>query len=386
MAPMAGLRSIWLKNNPSIISRSIQASQVRGICHKDHIDPEVKEGKSQPWPYERKKYTYWHQNVFRVDRCVSRWDENSKIIIVDGLPGAGKGKLARELAEQLGMRHMKGVTCDQIYINRNGFDYRSLNWRLPAGVQMVDLKMFLLNPFHPNLYQLQHFMYRARFAQYHEALQHLFNTGQGVVIERCPQGDFVFAKAMNKMGFLADDAVEYHKWLRRETIWELKRPHLVIWLDISAEESLKRMKERGEGKTMTVEYVERVEEVSKREYLGEISQHAELLVYDWSEGQETDLVVEDLERLDFDQYEKRGERMEDWRHYHHSDFDNWRRHYTNFSWKPWRYFHIDDYDYPSVRATDDELVMLRHVLETYVSFLFFSGFFPRLRGFSCYLV
>lgn len=359
---------------------SNQPVQVRRICHKDHIDPEVKEGKSKPWPYEEKKYTYWYQNVCRIDRCVSRWDENSKIIIVDGLPGVGKSRFATELADKLGMRHMQEVSSDQIYINRSGFDYRSLNWRLPAGVQMVDLNMFLMNPFHPNLYEFQHFMYRARFAQYQQALQHLFNTGQGVVIERCPQGDFVFAKAMNKLGFLPDDATEYHKYLRRETIWELKRPHLVIWLDISAEESLRRIKERNlefeaESKVMTLEYLETLEDVNKNQFLPEISRHAELLMYDWSQGQETDLVVEDLEKLDFDQYEKRGERMEDWRHYHHSDFDNWRRHYTNFAWKPWRYFHIADYDYPSVRGTDEELTMLKNVLDTYVSFLgIFRGF------------
>lgn len=132
------------------------------------------------------------------------------------------------------------------------------------------------------------------------------------------------------------------------------------------------MRERGieyecSSKVMTLEYVETMDDVNKNQFLPEISKHAELLMYDWSEGQETELVVEDLERLDFDQYEKRGERMEDWRYYHHSDFDNWRRHYTNFAWKPWRYFNIADYDYPSVRGTDEELVLLKDILDTYVS-------------------
>lgn len=217
-------------------------------------------------------------------------------------------------------------------------------------------------------------MYRARFAQYMEALVHLFNTGQGVVIERCPQGDFVWAKAMNKMGFLADDAMEFHKYLRRETIWELKRPHLVIWLDIPPEESLKRIKKRNidyeaNSKAMSLEYLETLDEFNKEQFLPEIANHAELLMYDWSEGgQEVDLVIEDLEKLNYDAYEKRGERMEDWRYYHHSDFDNWRRYYTNMPWMSWRHFNQPNYDYPSVKGVEEEITVMHEVLKTYVSF------------------
>lgn len=35
----------------------------------------------------------------------------------------------------------------------------------------------------------------------------------------------------------------------------------------------------------------------KQKYLRDITTHAELLVYDWSNGGETEVIVEDIERI-----------------------------------------------------------------------------------------
>lgn len=40
-----------------------------------------------------------------------------------------------------------------------------------------------------------------------------------------------------------------------------------------------------------------MENVYKRNFLKDISTHSELLVYDWSNGGDTELVVEDIERI-----------------------------------------------------------------------------------------
>lgn len=42
------------------------------------------------------------------------------------------------------------------------------------------------------------------------------------------------------------------------------------------------------------------------------SEHAELLVYDWSEEGDVDIVVEDIERIDFSHYEAHTRKMADW--------------------------------------------------------------------------
>ena len=42
------------------------------------------------------------------------------------------------------------------------------------------------------------------------------------------------------------------------------------------------------------------------------SEHAELLVYDWSEEGEAEVVVEDICRLDLDKYTRYDKKMSDW--------------------------------------------------------------------------
>lgn len=83
-----------------------------------------------------------------------------------------------------------------------------------------------------------------RFFYYHTALAHLFSTGQGIVIERSPWTDYVFVDAGYKMGFLPQDFKDYMWALRKDTEPHLLRPHLVIYLDVSPEEALKRIKKR----------------------------------------------------------------------------------------------------------------------------------------------
>ena len=63
-----------------------------------------------------------------------------------------------------------------------------------------------------------------------------------------------------------------------------------------------------------------MEKTYKQNYLKEISKHAELLIYDWSEGGEVEIVVEDIERIDFDSYDVQDPKMKDWRHHSEEDW------------------------------------------------------------------
>lgn len=127
-------------------SRPLQA--VRTICHKNHIDPEVVKNKSQPWDWEKKRYTVVHQYISKADKCVYRWDENTKVIVVEGNIASGKTTFAKKLADELGMKYVPEPSFEDMYIDRYGYDYRLLNWRLPEWVQAVDYRMFYENPKH----------------------------------------------------------------------------------------------------------------------------------------------------------------------------------------------------------------------------------------------
>lgn len=48
-------------------------------------------------------------------------------------------------------------------------------------------------------------MLEIKISQYLDALMHVFNTGQGVVLERCMFTDLAFAEAAKASGYLLKD-------------------------------------------------------------------------------------------------------------------------------------------------------------------------------------
>lgn len=127
-----------------------------------------------PFPYKEKKYN-WYYQLF--DRTVDRFNENTKVLVVDGPIGAGKSSFAKELAEDLDMLYIPEADLDSEYINGYGYDLRQLNSKLPPAAQYFDVKDFTRNPKHPNAGIMQLEMQQLRFSQYIDALAHLLNTG-----------------------------------------------------------------------------------------------------------------------------------------------------------------------------------------------------------------
>lgn len=77
-------------------------------------------------------------------------------------------------------------------------------------------------------------MFHFRYANYIHALGHLFSTGQGVVMNRSPYSDIVFLDAMYRNGLITKNARQAIVDIQDNTLIELKRPHLVIYLDVPA--------------------------------------------------------------------------------------------------------------------------------------------------------
>lgn len=121
-------------------------------------------------------------------------------------------------------------------------------------------------------------------------------------MERCVYSDFVFAEAMFNAKYMSKGAFRVYNDLKKQTICELLKPHLVIYLDVPVKTVKERIKARNydyevNSKVLTDKYLTDVETIYKQKYLKEISAHAELLVYDWTNGGETEIVVEDIERI-----------------------------------------------------------------------------------------
>jgi NADH dehydrogenase (ubiquinone) 1 alpha subcomplex subunit 10 len=190
---------------------------------------------------------------------------------------------------------------------------------------------FVQNPKHDRAVLMQHHLYISKFMQYIRVLSHVLNTGQGAVLERSVYSDSVFVDAMLACGYMNKKETDiYYKW-RSETLPILMKPHLVIYLDVPAATVENNLKKRGRGeeKAFTKQFLEAMEESYKFGYLKSITEHAELLVYDWSVPGDPEVVVEDIERVDFDRFGKHDSKMEDWRMKEEWDWCERRWDYTN---------------------------------------------------------
>lgn len=208
----------------------VQHRNISGKALRESLPP--KPPKPKPFDYEHKFYNYF-RSLF--DRTTHRFDENSKVVVVEGPVAVGKTQFASSLAEDLGMKHFPEANMDYHYICPNGQDMRMFDPQIPEDTRTFDHTNFNTDPFHRNVAAFQIMTYEARYAQYIDALAHLFNTGQGVVLERSPYSDFVFLEAMYSQKYISKGARSVYYEIRGNTIEELMRPHLVIYLDLPVE-------------------------------------------------------------------------------------------------------------------------------------------------------
>lgn len=268
------------------------------------------------------------------DYTIDRFDENTKIIVIDGPIACGKSELAAKLAEEFDMKHYPEPTGDDFYINPYGFDLRTLDPRLPENCRSFDHKAFNKDPTHRHAGRYQFILYQLRFRQYMDAMTHLLNTGQGIILERSIYSDYVFANAMVENNFMTKEARVVYQDLKDNTINFLFRPHLVVYLDTPINVIRDRVKERNrdyekDSKILTDGFLTSLEKHYKQEYLKEISKHSEILVYDWSVKGETEIIVEDIERIDFDTYDYGETKGKDWRKGKEVEWADIRMGFTN---------------------------------------------------------
>ncbi|KAM7356306.1 NADH dehydrogenase [ubiquinone] 1 alpha subcomplex subunit 10, mitochondrial-like [Cochliomyia hominivorax] len=306
----------------------------------------------KPFPYKEKEYGVI-QSIF--DKTTKRLNENSKIICVEGSLAVGKSKFAKELAEELEMLYLPEATMDLLYINSYGYDMRKLDSQLPKNCRSFDLVNFCEEPKNPLTACFQIRMYMLRFEQYIDALQHVLSTGQGVVLDRSCYSDFVFLESMYRQGYISPGARSVYYEIRQNTIHELLRPHLVIYLDLPIEAVKRHIKARKIGyevnsKVYTDSYLGDIENIYKQQYLKDISTHAEILIYDWSGGGETEVVVEDIELIDFERFKKdpMEKKMKDWRFPNEIEWCEARIKYCFGKPDLMNYFNVPRFDVPEL--------------------------------------
>uniref|UniRef100_A0A1B0AY20 NADH dehydrogenase [ubiquinone] 1 alpha subcomplex subunit 10, mitochondrial n=1 Tax=Glossina palpalis gambiensis TaxID=67801 RepID=A0A1B0AY20_9MUSC len=319
----------------------------------------------KPFPYKEKNY-----NVFTsmIDKTTPRLNDNSKLICVEGPIAAGKSKLAKELAAELEMLYVPEANMDMYYINPYGYDMRLLDPKMPESCRSFDVPKFCKDPNHFLAASFQIKMYMLRYSQYVDALAHILSTGQGVVLDRCCYSDFVFMETMHKHGYISKEARSVYHELRQNTIYEVLRPHLVIYLDVPVQGVKDKIKARNieyevNSKVFTDDYLRSMENFYKQHFLKDISIHAELLIYDWTAGGETEVVVEDIERIDFDAFEEdpMEKKMKDWRFPNEVEWCEARIKYASQKPDLMNYFNIPCFDVPELLRDADSSKIYRDV-------------------------
>ncbi|VDN91166.1 unnamed protein product [Brugia pahangi] len=306
---MAGILCKWactcplLRSSSSMFGRSGQfIGQKRTIVEKNKLklDPDAY---PEPWPYKQKGYRWQH---VLVDRTLKRFHENSKLIVVEGNIGSNKSDMACSLADRLGFHFIPEFQMDEVLVDRFGNDYRNYYHLFPKSFRLFDMNMFYKDPGNDETAKMRDRILRCKFDQYLNAIAHIMNTGQGVVLERTPHTDFIFANACRAKNYIGPEYFTYYYIERKNMIPNCRFwPHLVIYLDVPVDKCLQNIYQQGNADKIAIIdqiYLQTIED-SYKDALKEFRKHSEILVYDWTVPGNVDNVVEDIEDMDFDFFE-----------------------------------------------------------------------------------
>ena len=68
------------------------------------------EPRPKPFPYWKREFQLRHA---LFDKCTKRFNENTKMVVVDGAHGVGKSEFAKALAEELDMLYVPEPSMDR---------------------------------------------------------------------------------------------------------------------------------------------------------------------------------------------------------------------------------------------------------------------------------
>merc|ERR1711976_267141 len=285
-----------------------------------------------------------------------------------------KTEMAKELAEDLGMHYIANPTHEDWYVTGYGTDLRDYKEYLMPRNLPYDDKDFIRDPTGPvegsaDRYLLR--MWYMKYVNYCKALRHIFNTGQGVITESNPWSDYVGWEAAYNAGWIARTSRKEYYLQRDLSMWPHKilRPNLVIYLDAPVDIVRRNIKARNNewDKNSPVwantQYLNDMYNQMKREYLKNARQHSLVLVYDWSEKGDVEVVVEDIERLNFDIYEEFDDQQTDWRLPTEDHYASVRWRYSSRGGISWLYnqFNTDYFECEHLIKTPEENENMKHV-------------------------
>lgn len=279
-----------------------------------------------------------------IDRTSEMFDENSKVIVVDGNVGVGKNEFGKKLAKEFDMKFFPALLDENVYVSEEtGLDFRVLDKYLPKEVQTYCIKDLLTDPdpSHGLIGTMQIDLYRQRFHYYREALHHLFQTGQGVVVTRSPYADIVFAEAMKKKGYMTPQAFKFYKEVHRNTICDMLTPHLTVYMDAPVSLCRQRITERGRPEeqnsvALSDEFLETKRDLFLNSFVPKMQKSGEVYelntaAINIADEHDWEIIIEDLEELVLRKTDPEQTQFDDWNFEELEDwFTFYRRNLGNY--------------------------------------------------------
>jgi len=188
---------------------------------------------------------------------------------VAGIIGAGKTTLATALGQHLGLDVHYEPVADNEYLD----DFYRDTKRYSFAMQI-----YLLN---------------RRFQQHQEIIW----RGRGGVQDRTIYEDAIFAKTLRDMDLMEPRDYETYVALFRNLSNFMCRPHFIIYLDVSPERSMERIRQRNRPceAGITLEYLQRLY-AGYEEFLKEISLLIPVLRVQWNEFWDVEPLAEAISR------------------------------------------------------------------------------------------
>jgi NADH dehydrogenase (ubiquinone) 1 alpha subcomplex subunit 10 len=338
-----------------------------------------------PFDYENKRY-WWYRKLF--EQTADRFNDNSKVVVVEGNIGIGKTEFAKRLAKEFDLKFFPPTHEIECWTaNTYKMDIRCVDPLLPPNAKSYDLRKFYSDPHPENCYigRLQLVWYEMKFYAYLKALQHLLSTGQGVVLVRSVYSDSVFVDALHSMGWISSNFLKYYDLVRSNSICDLYRPHLHIYLDAPIDVIRERINKRNDpievgSRNLTDDYLRAIEKVYQQKYLPKMRASGEVVEIDWSEiadDNDMDAIAEELQMIRLEGEDNDDPKFSDWAR---EDSEDWTLFRQRLDKPVTKFFDCFDrgapWDCPELLLSYEDKLAVANLAENHPAFKYEAGWAP----------
>lgn len=264
------------------------------------LRPDDYEPVREPFDYfENRLHRFMRGMVFSLDSG-HKFDSQSKILSVEGPPFSNKTALTKKIAEEFDFRYFADVRDDDYLICYNDFDLREFNDKLEDNIKFYDYEMFLKDGNRFNAAWTLRNNFYMRVVKHARLMAHFHNTGQGCVQDVSMFSDFVINETMLREGFISKETYYVMDNFHEIYLTMCWPPHLIIYMDISAEDVLEKIKATNDPILINApwhqpEVLETMIKIYREEFINEVKMRSHVLIFD--HNTDLDDIIYEIERV-----------------------------------------------------------------------------------------